>query len=79
MALVDRVAELFAKNFGIRAGEFSLDTAPEDVLQWDSLGHMRLITDLENAFGVQFEVDEITEMSSGRKIVEILKAKGARD
>lgn len=79
MALVDRVAALFEKVFGIDASNFSLDTVPEDVLRWDSLGHMTLVMDLEDTFGVHFEVDEITEMSSGRKIVEILQAKGVQD
>lgn len=79
MALVDRVAALFAENFGLEDGQFSLDTAPEDVLQWDSLGHMCLVNKLEETFDVQFEVDEITEMSSGRKVVEILRSKGVQD
>jgi acyl carrier protein len=79
MALFDRVAESFARSFGAESNHFSLDTVPEDVQQWDSLGHMRLVSDLENTFGVQFEVDEIVEMNSGRKIVEILKAKGVQD
>jgi acyl carrier protein len=79
MALTDRVAALFEKNFGIDASDFSPDIVPEDVLRWDSLGHMSLVIDLEETFGVQFEVDEITEMSSGRKIVEILRAKGVQD
>ena len=53
--------------------------SPEDVLRWDSLGHMTLVMDLEDAFGVHFEVDEITEMSSAQKIIEQLRAKGAKD
>ncbi len=79
MALFDRVAAIFEKTFGAKAGTFSLDVAPEDILPWDSLGHMNLVTELENAFGIQFEVDEITELSSGRKILEVLKAKGVQD
>ena len=79
MALIDRVAALFEKAFGIEAGEFSLETVPEDVLRWDSLGHMNLVMELEDAFNIHFEVDEITEMSSGGKIIEILKAKGVQD
>ena len=79
MALIDRVAALFEKTFGIEAGEFSLETVPEDVLRWDSLGHMNLVMELEDAFNIHFEVDEITEMSSGGKIIEILKAKGVQD
>jgi len=79
MALSDRVAAIFEKVFGIEAGEFSLEMVPEDVLRWDSLGHMNLVMELEDAFNIHFEVDEITEMSSGGKIIDILKAKGVQD
>ena len=79
MALTERVSGIFEKVFGVEPGDFSLDLVPEDVLRWDSLGHMSLVMELEDAFGVHFEVDEITEMSSGRKVVEILQAKGVSD
>lgn len=79
MSINERVAALFEKTFDIEAAEFSLDTVPEDVLRWDSLGHMTLMMDLEDTFGVHFEVDEIAEMSSGRKIIETLQAKGVTD
>jgi acyl carrier protein len=75
----DRLATVFEKVFGVEASEFSLDLVPEDVLRWDSLGHMTLVMDLEDAFSVHFEVDEITEMTSARKIVELLQAKGVKD
>jgi acyl carrier protein len=79
MTTQDRLAAIFEKVFGVEAADFSPDLAPEDVLRWDSLGHMTLVMDLEDAFGVHFEVDEITEMSSGRKILDLLKAKGVND
>jgi acyl carrier protein len=79
MALIDRVGALFVKVFSIEPERFSLDLVPEDVLRWDSLGHMELVTNLEETFNVQFEVDEISEMSSGRKVVELLQAKGVQD
>jgi acyl carrier protein len=78
MTTSDRVAALFEKTFGIEASEFSPDLVPEDVLRWDSLGHMTLVMELEDAFGVHFEVDEIAELSSGRKILEVLQAKGVQ-
>lgn len=79
MALIDRVAALFVKVFSIEPERFSLDLVPEDVLRWDSLGHMELVTNLEETFNVQFEVDEISEMTSGLKVVELLQAKGVQD
>jgi acyl carrier protein len=79
MATSDRVATIFEKVFGIETGEFSPNLTPEDVLRWDSLGHMTLVMDLEDTFDVHFEVDEITELSSAQKILDVLKTKGVPD
>jgi acyl carrier protein len=79
MTLTERLASIFEKDFGIEAGDFSPTMVPEDILRWDSLGHMTLVMDLEDTFGVHFEVDEITEMSSAEKIIQILRAKGVKD
>jgi acyl carrier protein len=37
---------------------------------------MNMVMELEKEFGLQFEVDEIMEMSSPQKILDIVKAKG---
>jgi acyl carrier protein len=79
MALIERLAAIFEKDFGIEPADFSPNMVPEDILRWDSLGHMTLVMDLEDTFGVHFEVDEITEMGSAAKIIEILRAKGVAD
>ena len=79
MPVIERLAAIFEKVFGVEAGEFLPDLTPEDVLRWDSLGHMTLVMDLEDEFGVHFEVDEITEMTSAGKIIEMLQAKGVKD
>jgi len=79
MSLSDRVAAVFEKVFDVEPERFTPEVVPEDVLRWDSLGHMNLVMGLEDAFDVHFEVDEIAELSSGAKILEILRAKGAQD
>lgn len=43
---------------------------------WDSIGHMNLIAALEEAFGVQFEIDDIIDLSSFEKGKEILSKFG---
>ncbi|MCE5267560.1 MAG: acyl carrier protein [Planctomycetaceae bacterium] len=79
MTLTDRVAAIFEKVFGIEASTFSPTLAPEDVLRWDSLGHMTLVMELEDTFGVHFDVDELTELNSGGRVIEMLRAKGVKD
>jgi acyl carrier protein len=76
MTLEERIAAVFDHAFGLEADRFSLGLAPEDVPNWDSIGHMNMVMELEKEFGLQFEVDEIMEMSSPQKILDILKAKG---
>lgn len=39
---------------------------------WDSIGHMTLISELENAFDIMMDPDDIIELSSYEKGKEIL-------
>ena len=41
--------------------------------QWDSIGHMTLISELEDKFGISMETDDIIDFSSFKKGKEILK------
>lgn len=77
MPVAERLANVFQKIFGLEPNRFTLNMAPEEVPNWDSIGHMNLVAELEQEFQQQFEVDEIMEMSSPQKILDILKAKGA--
>jgi acyl carrier protein len=45
----------------------------QSVDTWDSVGHMDLIAELEDAFDISFETDDIVDFSSYNKGIEILK------
>jgi acyl carrier protein len=79
MAMTERLAGVFQKAFGLDTGRFSPALVPEEVPNWDSIGHMNLVMHLEEEFQQHFEVDEIMEMSSPQKIMEILAAKGVAE
>lgn len=42
---------------------------------WDSVGHMTLVAALEDAFDIMMETDDIIDLSSYEKGIEILKKK----
>lgn len=44
----------------------------QDVPAWDSVGHMGLISELEDAFDIQFETDDIVDFGSYEKGIELL-------
>ncbi|MGE4351807.1 MAG: acyl carrier protein, partial [Bdellovibrionales bacterium] len=43
---------------------------------WDSVAHMRLVAAIETAFDIMMETDQILDMSSYAKAVEIVQACG---
>ena len=45
----------------------------QDVEEWDSIGHMTLMSELENTFKISIETDDIIDFSSYKKGQEILE------
>ena len=43
---------------------------------WDSMGQLNLVVELEDAFNISLEPDEISSMKSVDDIISILKSKG---
>ena len=61
---------------------FELDSVDESCSQttcekWDSMGQLNLVIELESAFDVALEPEEIGEMKSFSDIIRILKTKEA--
>jgi len=59
---------------------FELDTVDTTCSQqtcekWDSMGQLNLVVELESEFDISLEPEEIGEMTSYDKIVEILRVK----
>ena len=45
----------------------------QDIPSWDSVGHMSLVSEIEDAFDIQFETDDIGEFNRYQKGIELLK------
>jgi len=45
----------------------------ETIPEWDSIGHMSLIAELEDAFEISMEMDDIIDFSSYKKGIRIMK------
>ena len=62
----------FMESFAI--DESALDGLEyESIVEWDSVGHMGLIAEIEEAFGIELEMDDVIDFSSYVKGKEILK------
>ncbi len=69
---VTRVQRAFQRAFDVDPASISLETQPEDVAQWDSLGHATLAYTLEQEFNVRFDVDELMAMENVRTILTVI-------
>jgi acyl carrier protein len=69
---VDKLRETFSRSLGIPQVQVTDDLAYNTIKEWDSVGHMALVAELEGAFDVMFDTDDILGMSSVAKAREIL-------
>ncbi len=45
----------------------------QDIEQWDSVGHMGLIAEIEDTFDIMMDTDDIIDFNSFTKGMELLK------
>ncbi|MFZ0007788.1 MAG: acyl carrier protein [Steroidobacteraceae bacterium] len=73
--LLARVQKAFHGAFDVDPQSISVDTQPDDVPGWDSMGHVTLASSLEREFAISFDVDELMAMENVREIIRIVKGK----
>jgi len=65
--------DIFIKSLSIDKNKFNTDIKYNEIPEWDSIGHMTLMSGLEESFGITMETDDIVDFSSFNKGIEILK------
>ena len=73
MSKIENYSKVFKDSLNLDDSKFSEKIKYNDVEEWDSIGHMTLISALEEEFKITFETDDIIDFSSFKKGIEILK------
>ena len=68
----NQLKSILGKVFDLEAEEIEDETSPENVGLWDSLNHLRLITEIEKVFRIRLSMKEVRSMVSYAKIREIV-------
>ena len=68
---LEKYNKAFTDSFMIKKSQLP-SLAYQDVNEWDSVGHMSLIAELEDYFEIEMDIDDITNFSSYEKGKEIL-------
>ena len=76
MSNMEKYNQAFCELFSLEEGFDGVAVRINDTEDWDSVGHMELITALEDAFDIMFETEDILGLSSYMEGIEILKKYG---
>jgi len=76
--VLSKVQIAFKSAFDIDPATISMNTSPEEVAAWDSMGHVTLASSLEKEFGLTFDVDDLMEMENVKEICRIVESKLGR-
>ena len=73
MNLEDKVLEIMHEVFEMES--VTTEVSQKNCDRWDSLHHLALASELEEAFDVEFEPEEIAEMTDFSRVIDMLKSK----
>lgn len=74
MSNKEKYLNAFIEIFGITE-EQTKGLKYQDIATWDSVGHMSLVGALEDAFDIMMDTDDIIDLNSFEKGMEILSQK----
>lgn len=72
MTNLEKYNQAFAQALDLDEKEVNESLEYQGIAAWDSIGHMELISQLEDAFGIMLDTDDIVDLSSYKVGKEIL-------
>ncbi|WP_291969667.1 acyl carrier protein [Candidatus Symbiopectobacterium sp.] len=73
MSNFEKYKSAFVTTFDIDNENGIEELKYQSIEAWDSVGHMGLVAALEDDFGIMLDTDDIVDLSSFQKGIEILK------
>ncbi|WP_158888529.1 acyl carrier protein [Amycolatopsis anabasis] len=71
--IADKLREVFVEALDLD-GDVNVENLKyRDIEAWDSVGHMALVAAIEDEFDVQFDTDQVIDMSSFKVAVDMVK------
>ena len=69
----EKYKSIFIESLAIDRSKFNESIKYNEIPEWDSIGHMTLMSGLEDGFNIAIETDDIVDFSSFKKGLEILE------
>ena len=69
---LDKYKEAFVDGLSVEGNKVKDNLKYNDIPEWHSIGHMTLMSNLEEVFNITLETDDIVDFSSFKRGKEIL-------
>ena len=73
MNLEEKIMDIMCEVFDLE--QISTDVSQKTCDRWDSLRHLTLASELEEAFDIDLEPEEIAEMTDFSRVVNMIQEK----
>ncbi len=67
---------IFSQVLGIDESKIDSNLSPQNTPSWDSLNSIVLLTEIEKAFDVRFDIKEAMAIKNFKEVEELLASKG---
>lgn len=72
---LEKVQEIMADIFDLDDLTITRETIADDIEEWDSLSHIRLMVAIEREFGIKFSNAEIENLGNVGELLDLIAAK----
>lgn len=71
----EKLKRVLSKVFEMEEDEIHGELAPDHVPLWDSLHHLKMVTEIEGVYGIRFSMREIRTMVTFGRIREVVNSR----
>lgn len=75
MEILDKIIEIVSSTCEVEKSEVTGDSAVGDFVAWDSMGHLAILTSVEETFDISFEPEEMIELEDVNDIAKAVEEK----
>ncbi|MBI4708597.1 MAG: acyl carrier protein [Candidatus Portnoybacteria bacterium] len=73
---MSRLTKIFSAVLGVDEAKIGPELSPENTSSWDSLNAIILVSEVEKAFNIEFNYDEVMSVKNFSDVISLIVSKG---
>jgi acyl carrier protein len=73
MTMEDKIIKIVAEILEMDEKRISLETTQQEIEEWDSLAHIRMIAEIEEQLGVLVPIEKVAEIYTVKDLIQAVQ------